>query len=64
VLGAEAANPNFKVFGLNLAMLEAKINRTRLEHANHYTTDEVGHVFGSRMKSKLINMHITFILAI
>lgn len=47
VLGAEAANPNFKVFGVNLAMFEAKINRTRLEHSNHYTTDEVGHVFGS-----------------
>jgi hypothetical protein len=41
VLSGEATHTNFMVFGLTGQGLEYTINRTRDEHANHYTTDVV-----------------------
>ena len=39
MLGREATNTNFIVFGLTRSTLDPMIYRTRGEHANHYTTD-------------------------
>jgi hypothetical protein len=41
ILRGEATNANFIVFGWTRQGLERKIQRTRGEHANHYTTDVV-----------------------
>jgi hypothetical protein len=41
VLGGEATNTNFIVFGLTRPGLEPTIYRTPGEHANHYVTDVV-----------------------
>jgi hypothetical protein len=41
VLNGEATNTNFIVFGLTRRGLDPTIYRTRVEHANHYTTDAV-----------------------
>jgi hypothetical protein len=44
VLGEEATNTNFNVFGLNRPGLEPTIYRTRGELVNHYITDVVPHI--------------------
>jgi hypothetical protein len=41
VLNGEATNTNFVVFGFTRPGLEPPIYRSRGEHANHYTNDEV-----------------------
>jgi hypothetical protein len=41
VPSGEAANTNFKVFGLTRPGLEPTIYRTRGEHDNHYAIDGV-----------------------
>ena len=41
MLSGETTNANFIVFGLTRSVLGPTIYRTRGEHANHYTTDEV-----------------------
>jgi hypothetical protein len=41
VLGGEATNTNFIVFGFTRLGLEHTIYYTRREHANHYTTNAV-----------------------
>jgi len=43
VLSGEATNTNFIVLGLTRSGLAFTIYRTRGEHANHYTTNAVGH---------------------
>ena len=41
MLSGEATNTNFIVFGLTHSGLEPTNNRTRVEHANHCTTDAI-----------------------
>jgi hypothetical protein len=40
-LFGEAANTNFIAVGLTRSRLETTVHRTRGQHTNHYTTDEV-----------------------
>ena len=48
VLGREAANTSFIIFALTRPGLEPTIYRTRVKHANHYTTDAVSFTFVTR----------------
>jgi hypothetical protein len=41
MLGGEATNTNFIVFGLTRLGLEPTIYHTRGKHTNHYATDAV-----------------------
>ena len=48
VLGREAANTSFIILALTRPGLEPTIYRTRVKHANHYTTDAVSFTFVTR----------------
>jgi hypothetical protein len=52
MLSGKAPNTNFIVFGLTRSGLEPTIYRTRVEHANHYTSDAVDNIYIEREKKR------------
>ena len=57
----ETTNTNFIVFVLTQPWFEPTINRTRGEHANHYTTDAVVVYVGVRdLDIDYIQMYCSF----
>jgi hypothetical protein len=64
MLSGEATNANFIVLGFDPSELEPKIDRTRGELANHYTTDAVVWYLYALRKSFISNMLASCIVSL
>jgi hypothetical protein len=64
VLIGEATNTNFIVFDLTRPGLEPTINRTRGEHAKHYTTDAVEKKFEDIDCKVMSKCNVYFIISL